>query len=288
MNQPSISFRPRAFTTLVVVLGFVMLLLSGGVLFLSPPGRIANWTQWQILGLTKRAWTDLHVTFSALFLIAGLVHAVFNLRPLLQHVGARWSGRGGFRLEWVLALGVALTVFVATRAQLPPVATLITWGESLKAGWDSPAERAPIPHAELLSLEELATQAGVDKDEAVRRLETAGVRGVALDTKVQVIADGAKLTPARVYELIQGKAQVPPSTGPGNASHASGPSGGGGGPGWKTLRQFCADEGLDLAAAEGRLTGRGLRSTPEMTLREIAVNNGMDRPFALLEILRQK
>ncbi len=287
MNSPSKSFRPRAFTTLLVVLGFGMLLLSGGVLFLSPPGRIANWTQWQIFGLTKRAWTDLHVTFSALFLVAGVVHLVFNLRPLLQHIGARLSGRGGFRPEWVLALGVALAVFGATRAQLPPVASLIAWGEQLKAGWDAPSERAPIPHAELLSLEELATQAGVGKDEAVRRLEAAGVRNVALEAKVQVLADEAKMTPARVYDVIRGKGSTSPARS-GSETPGHGPSSGGGGPGWKSLRQFCADEGLDLASAEARLAGRGLRSSPEMTLREIAVNNGLDRPYALLEILRQK
>lgn len=285
MNKPLAGFRLRAFTTLLVVLGFAALLLSGGVLFLSPPGRIANWTQWQILGLTKRAWSDLHITFSALFLIAGVVHLAFNWRPLLQHLGARLAGRSGFRPEWVLALLVAGGVFAATRAQVPPVSSLIAWSERLRASWDDSGDRAPIPHAELLTLGELASQAGVTAEVAVRRLEAGGVRDASLTAQVQAIADAARVTPARIYDLIRARGST--AAQPGTEHAARGP-GGGGGPGWKTLRQFCTDEGLDLAAVQTRLTGRGLKASPEQTLREIAVGNGMDRPYALLEILRQK
>lgn len=104
--------RFRALTTLLVGLGFAMLMVSGGVLLISPPGRIANWTQWAILGLTKRGWTDLHVVFGALFLVAGLVHLAFNWRPLLQHLGARMSGARGFRSEMdAIAAAVAVAVF---------------------------------------------------------------------------------------------------------------------------------------------------------------------------------
>lgn len=111
---------------------------------------------------------------------------------------------------------------------------------------------------------------------------------------MQAAAAAAGVTPARIYDLVRGRPA------PGNARAESGHSprgggggggagaGGGGGPGWKTLSQFCADEGLDLAAVQARLSGRGVKATPEQTLREIAVGNGFDRPYALLDRSRQK
>jgi hypothetical protein len=283
MNKRFVEFRWRAFTTLLVATGFAALLVSGGVLFLSPPGRIANWTQWEILGLTKRAWSDVHIAFSALFLVVGVVHLAFNWRPLLQHLGARWSSRRVFRPEWLAAALVALGLFTATRAHWPPVSSLIAWSERLRESWDVSGDRAPIPHAELLSLRELSSQAGTGLDDAIHRLEAAGIRPVSADSQVQTIADAAHVTPARIYELI--RAKEAPS---GRSEKQPGNRGPGGGPGWKTLSQFCADEGLDLAAVQARLEQRGLKSATNQTLREIALSNGMDRPYALLEILRQK
>ncbi len=286
MKDPTFRFRSRAFTSLVVALGFVALLLSGGVLFLSPPGRVANWTNWQIFGLTKHGWGDLHIAFGALFLVAGVVHVFFNWRPLCQHLGARLSGRSGFRLEGLAAVLLGIGVFAGTRGHVPPFSTLLAWSEDLRAGWEQSRERAPIPHAELLTLNELADQAGVPTEDALRRLAAAGLKEVAPTDKVQAIAEAAHLPPAKVYDLIQDTPSKP--------AHAAGAErpgrgpGAGGGPGWKTLAQFCTEEGLELGVVESRLAKGGIRFSAGQTLREIATDNGYDRPYALLEIIRQK
>ena len=64
--------------------------------------------------------------------------------------------------------------------------------------------------------------------------------------------------------------------------------GAGGGPGWKTLTQFCADEGIDLKDALARLNAKGIKASTNLTMREIAVNNGYSRPFELIDIIRGK
>lgn len=286
MKDTSFRFRSRALTSLLVALGFFVLLVSGGVLFLAPPGRVANWTQWQILGLTKHGWGDLHIAFGAVFLVAAFVHLIFNGRPMLRHLGARMSGRGGLRIEWVVALLIGAGVFAATRAQVPPVSTLLAWSERLRGGWEESRERAPIPHAELLTLDELASQAGVAPEEALRRLEGSGATQITGGMRVQAIADAARLTPAQVYDRIR----TPAETGAGDrkSQHSAGGPGAGGGPGWKTLARYCDDEGLDLAGVKARLAARGIRFTEDQTLREIAVGNGYARPYELLEVVRQK
>ncbi len=44
------------------------------MLFVSPPGRVANWTNWSLVGLTKHQWGGLHIWFSTVFLFVAIVH----------------------------------------------------------------------------------------------------------------------------------------------------------------------------------------------------------------------
>jgi len=53
-----------------------------------------------------------------------------------------------------------------------------------------------------------------------------------------------------------------------------------------TLGEFCRSEGIDVAEGLRRLEAKGMKGRAEMTLREIAVDNGYERPYEVLEILR--
>jgi hypothetical protein len=276
MNSDSSRFQWRAFTSVLVTLGFVMLALSGLVLFLSPPGRVANWTNWTMLGLRKSDWGALHIWFGTLFLAMTALHVFFNWGTLVSYFKNRATRSLGFRKEWAVAAGVCGLIFAGTRAGVVPFSSLIAWNENLKESWDQPAERAPIPHAELLTLAELAEKGGVDLSAASTRLSARGISGFAADTVVQSIADGAKLSAREVYEIILAGQT-------GAAGHADGKLGGG--PGWKTLAQLCTEEGIALEAAHARLTARGIRFDDTQTLREIATNNE-EKPYALVELIR--
>jgi hypothetical protein len=155
-------FRWRALTSVLITAAFLVLAVSGIILFISPPGRVANWTNWGIFGLRKSEWAGLHIIFSSLFLLAAGVHIFFNWRPLLGYFRSRWNEASGMRWEWVAALAIACGIYWGTRAGVPPFSTLIAWSETIRESWESPRERAPIPHAELLTLKELADKAAVD------------------------------------------------------------------------------------------------------------------------------
>jgi len=287
MNEPRPSFRTRAFISVLVSGCFLALLWSGAVLFLSPPGRVANWTNWRVFGLTKHEWTDLHVTFSSVFLVAGLIHVWFNWRPLLNYFKDRLNQRLGFRWEWLAALLACALVFGATRAKLPPFGQLLAWSEVLKQSWEKTPEKAPVAHAELLTLRELATQAGLSVETALERLTRQGIRGATPEVEVRALAEQNSLAPARVYDLLTGRTDTSATAKPTGESHGGGP-GGGGGPGRKTLATVCQESGLDLTNTLARLKARGIQAEPSQILRDIAVNNGFDRPYELLEIIRAK
>jgi succinate dehydrogenase hydrophobic anchor subunit len=109
------TFSGRGFTSVASAVCFVALAVTGGVLFVTPPGRVAHWTGWRLLGLTKDQWGALHIWFALLFLIASGFHIWLNWRPLLSYFKSRLTRRFALRREWTLALamcGVAPAVLV--------------------------------------------------------------------------------------------------------------------------------------------------------------------------------
>lgn len=269
-------FQWRAFTSVLIGIAFLLLVASGLVLFISPPGRVANWTAWSILGLRKDAWAGLHIWFGTVFLAGTALHLFYNFRPLITYFKDRVSRRLSMRREWIAAAALCGILSVGTLAKVPPFATLLAWNEEIKESWEQPADRAPIPHAELLTLAELSREAGIEVETASVRLKEKGIHNIAPDTIVRDIADGAGISARQLYDLIITTPgdHTPPAT-----------SSRGSGPGRKTLAQFCADEGLDLAAVTARLQAMGYSVSETATLRDIAATRNIE-PYELVTILR--
>jgi len=59
-DMPKRRLSGRAFVTLLTTFCFVVLVLTGFVLFVEPHGRVAYWTDWRLLGLGKQHWDGIH------------------------------------------------------------------------------------------------------------------------------------------------------------------------------------------------------------------------------------
>lgn len=280
-------FSWRALTSILAASSFSILVFSGVILFVSPPGRIANWTNWAILGLRKQEWTSLHLWFSVLFLLVAIAHVYLNWRPMVNYFKDRMTRRVGFRWEWLLALLICGGVYGGTRAGVPPFSTLLALNEQVKESWDKKEERAPIPHAELLTLSELAQKAGIDMSVATNRLQAQGIVGYSPEAVVQQLAAANERSAQQIYEVLVSSTGARRGHEEGQARGGGSKGGGkaGGGPGWQTLAQYCAARGLDLSEASARLQAKGVKFSADQTMREIAVNNGYERPYELINIL---
>ena len=256
----------------------IVIVLSGVILFISPPGRIANWTDWNVLGLTKSEWAGMHIVFTTVFIIASLFHVWFNWRPLLSYFRGKVSSGFSFRWEWVIGLGLCALVYAGLRADWPPTSSLLAWNEELKESWDEPADRAPIPHAELLNLAALAEKANVELDQALQRLDQANITGAQGNIIVKDLAAANSVSAQSIYEIIA----------PSPAAGSSTANGHGMGLGQFTLKEFCEKENLDLSGSLQRLAENNYQANAEMTLKEIAAENGFTRPFELVQLLRGK
>lgn len=277
MNASRPSFQWRALTSVLISACFLLLLLSGIMLFVCPPGRIANWTDWTLLGLTKDEWSAAHIWFASLFVIGATVHLVFNWRPFVTYFKNRLTRHLGFRWEWLIAAGIAAGVFAGTLAGITPFSSLMALNEQLKNSWDEPADRAPIPHAELLTLAELADKTQVNLIEAEARIRLAGWSNFTSNTVIADIAEANHTSAQRVYEVMGGRA--------GSKSHAGRR---GGGLGRKTLAQLCFEQGIPVTDALSRLKTQGIQATEQDTIREIATHNGYERPGELLDVIDGK
>lgn len=283
-NDKNKIFKWRAFTSVLTALSFIAMIFTGIILFVTPPGRFANWTGWTLIALTKHQWGGLHICFGLIFAIASAFHVYFNWKPLVSYFKNKASRAFAWRADWALALVIFVVVFVGTLGDIAPFSTVLAWNESIKHGWETPSQRAPIPHAESLTLAGVANYIhDVNLTDVVANLNAEGIE-VALDDVDVVfgeLAEAYNMTPIQLFEIAVGNsgyagygyqcADVPSGSG------ARGRNGGGAGSGFGrlTLKQYCDQMGLDTIASVEMLKKAGFEATPEMTIRAITETAGV-------------
>lgn len=269
-------FSWRSFVSVLTAASFIGMVFTGIVLFIVPPGRVANWTGWTFLALTKHQWIGLHDWLSIVFIIASAFHLYLNWKAFVSYFKSRITRAFALRAEWALALAVFMLVFVGTVVELAPFSTLMAWNESIKHGWDSPRQRAPIPHSELLTLTELAEQVpDVDLENMLENIQEQGIEVESADVVLGTLAEASNMTPVRLYSIALGQGD---GSGRRAGEHAGGGAGHGGGAGrgfgQMTLSQYCRQAGFDIDVAVGKLNKEGFQAEEDMTIRAIADSVG--------------
>lgn len=291
-KERKIQFGWRPFFSLLAAVSFVGMTFTGVILFIVPPGRIANWTGWTMLALTKHEWIGLHDWFSIIFVIATFFHLYFNWSCFVSYLKSKITKAFALRAEWVAALVVCLIAFIGTVYGISPFSDLMEWNESIKQSWDTPRQRGPVPHAELMTLDELADRfAGVEVETMLENLRQHGIEVESPDAVLGELAESGGFTPAQLYNIALGQTGEGRGGGGQGGRHgegggfgAQGSGGGGGGFGRLTLKQYCQQIGLDVDTAVRRLSNKGFKATPESTIRAIADSTGV-RPSQVRAVI---
>jgi len=266
------NFHYRGFISLLLALSFVVSVVSGAVLFIAPPGRIAHWTNWKLWGLTKEGWETVHTIFALLLLITGILHLLwFNWGAFWGYV--KRKAERGIKLKRELALSVILSAFILVGAivSVPPFSSLMDLGEKIKGMWEEAKKPPPIPHAELMPLEELLQKLSIPFEDALKKLEASGIKVKDKRAIVKDIARENGLSPLAIYEIITKdiEKQIPAS---------------GEGYGRKTLKEVCEGLNIPLEAAISMLKERGIEASGDEKMREISSRYGMS-PISIVNIL---
>ncbi len=256
-------FTWRAFVTFYVVLSFLVIAVTGIVLFITPPGRIANWSDWRLLGFSKSQWQSVHTIFSFIFVVAASFHLFFNWRVILGYIARRINEGINKRRELALSLTVGIIVFVMAADGTVPFGTVMAWGEEIRNSWSTPATEPPVPHAELLSVARLAGEMKLPVDELMHRLAAAGIAPESAGVTIKDLAAQHAMTPKQVYD----RAGIAP---PPALSAGSGP-----GYGRKSVASLCEEAGITVDEGLARLAAAGLSADQGSSIRTIAQGTGI-------------
>lgn len=193
----------RGFISLLTALSFLIMTISGIILFVVPQGRIASWVDWRMFGLTKTQWGDMHITTSLLFALAGLWHTWLNWRALVSYFKDKATRTVALKKE--LAFAALLTLFFTVGAvyKTPPLNYILDFNDAIKEYWiKGPEYEPPIQHAELLPLNSFLKKVDIGLEPALRLLQQNNITITGPDQKLGDIAARNRTSPAAIYKLL--------------------------------------------------------------------------------------
>ena len=279
-------FNFRSFTSFILVWTFLTLVVSGAILYVAPPGRISNWTRWQLLLLTKEQWQAVHTLTAIVFLVGGLLHSLkYNWKSLMTYLRRRTEGRQPVRYEVLASLALFLLILFGTIAQQVPFQTVMTAGAAVRESWEAPSGNPPIPHMEEMSLTDVAKNIQVEPEKLVQSLDKLGYRPAGQDDRLRDVAKRNSVSPERIYSALKAGTgnDAKPLTEHKPAATAGG--GGGRGQGFKTLAELARENNLTVETAVQKLAAAGIEAKAEDRMRDIAGRSGK-KPYEVIKILK--
>ena len=260
------AFNWRIFISFGLVLSFVMLLVSGIVLYIAPPGRVANWTDWRMLGLTKTGWENQHAVFGFAFAVLSIFHLFFiNWKAFVSYLKARAVRGLKSPKELFPSLLLFLLFGVGTYFVIQPFSAIIDFGNNISASWEQRDKQPPVPHAETMTLVELARQPGLGGDAELlkTKLDEAGFSVTSVDERLADIAVRNRTTAQKLYQHIAPPAESRKKTLPAE------------GLGRKTLQEIADGAAISVSSLQLALGQKGIEAEQDMTLKTIAEQNSL-------------
>jgi len=268
----------RRFISLLITFSFLVMSITGIMLFIAPKGRIANWTHWELFGLSKEDYGTLHVTFMVLFIVGIVIHFWLNWKPFLGYLKNAQHNVTFFSKESLAALAVTSLFIGGTLGGVPPFSTLLSLEESIKLSWENETSEPPYGHAELSTLATLAKRTGISLEEGLNALHVKGLRTAQAESVIGDLAKQYHTSPQALYHMLQ-TATIHP------VSLQTSSSNEGGGFGKLFLSQASVQEGFDLQKALSFFSHKQVNATPNSTLRELS--KALETtPTQLLEVLK--
>lgn len=192
----------KKITSLTMLLSMIVMTYTGIILFVSPPGRIANWANWEILALTKKQYGEIHSVMMILFIIATLLHLYYNWKPITSYMKNQTKKMVLFTKDMMIAFLVTAIFVVGTLSSSSPFSNFIDFGSEIKSSWEKEYGSAPYSHAELSSLENFSKKMGFDIFQSEEILENNNIKFEVTQSLSQ-IAKANGVSPQFIYNLLR-------------------------------------------------------------------------------------
>ncbi|MBN2163571.1 MAG: DUF4405 domain-containing protein [Pontiellaceae bacterium] len=269
----------RKVTSLTLLIAGFIELVTSVVLYMMPAGRVAYWSEYRFLGLSKNQWGGMHITVGTLLLVLIGLHIFYNWKPILTYLKNKAKQLTVFNRSFNIALLLSLYVTVGTLFNLPPMSFVLMLGEHLTEQGNAKYGEPPYGHAELSSLAMFCSKMRIDPESAGNLLKDAGIEfSGRQETLAEIAAENGK-TPQQIYDIIRpggetvvGTAAFPDSPVPGF--------------GKETIRGFCGAYGLPVDAVLNELHAAGFTAGPDDSMRTIAESQG-GNPMKVFEVIQR-
>jgi hypothetical protein len=261
-------FNLRSFTSFTLVISTIIMSWSGFILYVAPPGRIANWGTWKLMFFTKTEWQALHTIFSYLFFILVIIHLFFvNWKTFLTYFKSKLKSGLNKRWELLSALFISILVFIGTLQSWTPFSPVMKFGENMKESWEGDFTAPPVLHMEIFTLEKLAIDLdSIAPTELVKTLNENNIKVTGIDQTLKEIATENKVTPSVVYELLSSKYKKHSGPVAGEVPQGIGNS---------TVGSTAKSSGKDLQSLLKMLKDKGIEANETTSLRSIADKLGL-------------
>ncbi len=284
----------RKITSMTLAWSVIILTVNSVVLYIVPEGRVAYWADWSFLGLTKSDWGAQHTTVGVLFLLAGLVHIFYNLKPIMNYMKNKAKEFRFFSGANVIALGLTLLFVVGTYFDVPPMAQILSLSDHFKEVAGEKYGEPPYGHAELSSLKMFTKRDSLDLAQSMELLKAAGIEVTNESETLKAIAARAGVPPQKIYDVIKPAREMDTPSVKDEITHAdasggmskidefvNGPKSG---LGKMTIESICSDYGLSLEKIQDGLAAKGITAEPSQKLKEIAEAHEMT-PMGIYEAM---
>jgi len=267
----------RSLTAFLVTWAFIVLTVTGLVLYVVPQGRVAYWVHWSLLGMEKHQWAWVHMMFGGVLIVSGVLHLYFNWKPFMGYFAKRVKGHLQVKREIVIATVLTVLIFGLSVLNLPPASWVFELNAGIKDSWVTSADlEPPFGHAEEVSLATMARRIGLDLGPALRALREQGIRFDSEKDSLEAIARANGITPMDVYAVIRPHRAAADQ--PRRAVHSREDIEAryaGTGLGRKALSEMAQTLGVETATAMERLRSAGIEAAAEDTARKVADRHGI-------------
>jgi len=265
----------RRVTSLSITFSFLIMSYTGILLFIAPKGRVANWINWELFGLDKTQYTNLHVTFMVLFLVGMIFHIYLNWCPLMCYLKNKSRQFSLLTKEFIFAIAINALFVVGTLYYWAPFEQFLDFEDDVKSSWETKVDKAPYGHAELSSLQEFSSKTGLELETIMKQLALGNIKGASPEKTIAALAKENGKSPAQIFDAISATVKVATPT-----------LKEGGGYGKLSLLDAASQHHFDLAKALAYLTKEGASMSEKSTLRDAADALHVT-PMELLETLKK-
>jgi hypothetical protein len=203
----------------------------------------------------------------------------------MNYLGQRAANGRKHKREIAVTILLSLVIVASAVWKIPPLSYLLDLNAYVKELWVVHKDyEPPFGHAELLSLTVFCQKTNIPLDGAVAALKEKKLVAVEPDRLLKDIARANNISPMLLYRHIK-TLEVTPRPAAGAAAYtaeAVESQFAGTGIGNKTLPELAAQTGQDLTQMQSRLVRKGLKTSDDWALKQLATQNNL-QPLEVLK-----